>query len=760
VHLGYDRYYFSVDVDDVFASDGRWSDALKCTPGEDSPTHCDPAATTPIAMSAADVSRLITWQNANDFKLNMTFNAGGDNSTLADTFFAGAPSPASQVDWVNHTYDHLFLGCIQIQPTAPGETWKCATTTNTTPAPPNSQVSGGVYYLSKASVDSDIQQNLDWASSRGLSGAANFNPTELVSGEHSGLLVTPQQPVDSPFFVQSLTGHAISFTASDASRETAQRTLSNGTTRTVPRHPTNLYYNVGTFADEVSEYKAIYPDAPVTYATDVEAESSYRSYIVPLETRIAMTHVFANDPGAHFLHQSNLADAGLAYPLLESILASYRGEFATNAPIVDPTQTQAGTQLARATAWAGAKGSTEAYIDPTGLHVRPASGDTQVPITVPIGSSGALLNPDIDSYGGELSRWVSGSFDVTVPQVGYQLGSVVVPGAPTGVTGAAEDKSVTLSWSAPASNGGSPITGYVITPYVGGTAAPGLALTVDASPTTNVSVTGLHNDTTYTFAVAARNAVGTGPESVRSGELTPHAVSPAQPTTSATPTPQPTETPSDAPTVSLTSPGTPVTLRPTVTFQWSSTAKGSPVVATNVFVRRAAFGKRLPGTWTLLRKVTGNTTTVVVRPGETLSLAVQAVDAAGHVSAMTAGSQPVSMPLATKAMTKSAGWKLLTNSGYYASTALQSSRKGATLTLPKATKVTKVALVASTGKKYGKVAVLVGGHKVATVALSKRQAAKRLIIVPPTFAARSGNLVVRVKSDGRPVRIQGVAVLR
>ena len=40
-------------------------------------------------------------------------------------------------------------------------------------------------------------------------------------------------------------------------------------------------------------------------------------------------------------------------------------------------------------------------------------------------------------------------------------------GAPTNVTAAAGSGSATVSWTAPASNGGSAITNYVVTPYAG-----------------------------------------------------------------------------------------------------------------------------------------------------------------------------------------------------------------------------------------------------------------------------------------------------
>jgi Tol biopolymer transport system component len=99
-----------------------------------------------------------------------------------------------------------------------------------------------------------------------------------------------------------------------------------------------------------------------------------------------------------------------------------------------------------------------------------------------------------------------------------------VPGAPTGVSATAGDRSATVSWSPPASNGGSPITGYVITPYIGTTAQTPITV----SNVTSTPVSGLTNGTTYTFRVAARNAIGTGPESTASNPVTPAGSVPTQ----------------------------------------------------------------------------------------------------------------------------------------------------------------------------------------------------------------------------------------
>ena len=94
-----------------------------------------------------------------------------------------------------------------------------------------------------------------------------------------------------------------------------------------------------------------------------------------------------------------------------------------------------------------------------------------------------------------------------------------LPGAPTIGAAAAGDSAANLSWTAPGNNGGSAITGYVVTPYIGTTAQ---TVQTFVSTATTQTVTGLTPGTAYTFKVSAQNAAGTGPASASSSSVTPN----------------------------------------------------------------------------------------------------------------------------------------------------------------------------------------------------------------------------------------------
>ena len=88
-------------------------------------------------------------------------------------------------------------------------------------------------------------------------------------------------------------------------------------------------------------------------------------------------------------------------------------------------------------------------------------------------------------------------------------GSATVPGAPTRLAAAPGNGTVSLSWTVPADNGGSPIIGYDV--YRATTS--GNELAIGNSTTTSFADTGLANGTTYYYEVSAVNAAGQSADS-------------------------------------------------------------------------------------------------------------------------------------------------------------------------------------------------------------------------------------------------------
>jgi beta-glucosidase len=91
--------------------------------------------------------------------------------------------------------------------------------------------------------------------------------------------------------------------------------------------------------------------------------------------------------------------------------------------------------------------------------------------------------------------------------------AATVPAAPSGVLATPGAGTADVSWVAPTSDGGSPITGYTVTASPGGATC--------TATTTHCTVTGLTGGTAYTFTVTAKNVVGTSAASAASVAITP-----------------------------------------------------------------------------------------------------------------------------------------------------------------------------------------------------------------------------------------------
>lgn len=345
VYLGFERSYFTFDIDDVLLPDDRW-DMVNNT------THEDNCATlTCIRMDAGDVARASAWSATTGLDLTMVYNAVGSQDAIetsgSDPLTDAIVADRYDFRWINHQWSHEEFD-----------------------------------FLTQKEMIREIELNLNWAADHDIP----INPKELVTGSHSGLHKAET--------AGALDATGVEWLASDNSREPDPYAIGGATT--LPRHPANVYYNVGSFAEQLDEYNYIFWENCVnTPTTTCFTQAQTWPEYVNNEATIMLPHVLGNDPRPHYFHQANLAEDGTFYPVVDEVLQRYNLYMST--PIVQPNYRAASDAIRRGSDWDGAKGATEAYYQLGHVYLT-SPGTAQAPIT---GTA------DGELYGGERSGWVT-----------------------------------------------------------------------------------------------------------------------------------------------------------------------------------------------------------------------------------------------------------------------------------------------------------------------------------------------------------------
>jgi hypothetical protein len=242
----------------------------------------------------------------------------------------------------------------------------------------------------------------------------------------------------NPNYQSGLAAAGIKYVATDASKTypvdplnvagtqwLIGQTFTEGTApagfRTVPRYPSNVYYNVSKQGQQLDEYNWIYvapangggcvPIAGVT--TCRTAAATWTDYLNS-ENTIMFRHLMGNDPRPHFMHQSNMADynpalpetdpnqGGILYSVIDGLLGRYDTSIdRTKAPLVQLTSAQIAATLSQRDTWAAnlAAGKATAWLQDGRLHVKNnGSADMEVPLT------GTTVG---DLYAGQKSGWTT-----------------------------------------------------------------------------------------------------------------------------------------------------------------------------------------------------------------------------------------------------------------------------------------------------------------------------------------------------------------
>ena len=543
VHFGYYRNDFSFHFDDAFGEDSLWDATRNCTPNED----CLADGTTlPAArMSAADVTVAAAWMQANGFQLTLPFNGSQAITDGTDVLTNSLLANKTAFRWLNHGFAHIYQGCVQNTTVSP---WVCTLS------------AGQTVFTPLSTILNEINANISVGHTLGLT----FDAHEYLSGEHSGLAFTNtavpgQTQPDNPNFVTAMNQTSMVAIGSDASRETGSRPIGTATI-TIPRHPTALFYNTATRAQAIDEYNWFYAPAPdgqctAFCITPLTVDSQFDSYIVPTDAAFDLGFILSNDPRPFYAHVTNLVGgvSALAYPLLNTILATYRNAFAPSAPVMNLTLTQAATQLARQQQWdslvsnniVGDVNSVTGFVQNGAISITNTTGHV-VPFTAPTGST--VVGNTLESYGGESSAWLAaGSPTGTLPaptlvttpngvlgtsflvgQAGAMsltvastpTATVLASGAlPTGLSYTPTQGGVTISGT-PAANtfGTYPITVNVMTAGYNNVETVNLyvaRVATFASAATATAVAG----NPFTFTVATANGVPNPAITIKSGSL-------------------------------------------------------------------------------------------------------------------------------------------------------------------------------------------------------------------------------------------------
>lgn len=349
--LGERHVYLSPQIDDIFLANELWDPATNTT------------STAEYRLTPADLDAVTSWQQtlgtahptAAAVRLNMVFNGEGTTAYgQNDPLTARARELQSSFYWTNHTYSHLNLDAADY-----------------------------------AHSLSEIQTNNTVATNLGLS---RYDTSSLITGDMSGLA--------NNNFLAAARDAGIYYLASNASipgqgNPTPNTGIVNPVQPSlleIPRHPTNIYYNVVTPEQEVSQYNFNYHSfwgRDLTYPEIIEVESNR-----------LLNYMLTYDIDPLMFHQSNLGvyssspqQRTLMTDLLNAALAKYESLF--RLPLVSHSFAEIGQKMkARAQfEQAGVSGSVTA-----GVVTLNATKPCTVPVTGLSGVNDEIYGQDHISY--------------------------------------------------------------------------------------------------------------------------------------------------------------------------------------------------------------------------------------------------------------------------------------------------------------------------------------------------------------------------
>jgi hypothetical protein len=401
LYIGQRKVYLTAQPDDIMIADDMWDPAtLSDTTGK------------LYRMTGSDFRQAITWQsrlnsstpNAAGIKLEFPFNGfGTDPEYPPDELFPATTddlTPAIRAEeeafnWVSHTFTHLNLNAATYAET-----------------------------LAELRANNRVATN--------VIAMTFYHKDSLVTPEISGLNNAEALRAMRDFGIRYLVSDTSKFCGHrDAAHANPCPTPNTGIYNDlrpeilmIPRYPTNLFYNVCTPTEWVSEYNHI-------YRTFWGRDLSYEE-ILGNESDVWVRYMIRYDMRPLMFHQPNTCAYGggrsLLGDLIEMTMAKYNAMF--NLPVLSRRQRQiASLMIERMNLNGAVKPATGApltgRIVPNAVAGRPASivvnNPTSRSVVVPITGVNWTNATSRETYGGQTTSRVT---------IGANGATVTVPNAP------------------------------------------------------------------------------------------------------------------------------------------------------------------------------------------------------------------------------------------------------------------------------------------------------------------------------------------
>jgi hypothetical protein len=363
--LGERHVYMSPQVDDIFIDGAEWVPSTPCG------TPVDQTGST-YRTTGADWNAIINWQTSKqsdpltaNLALTTAFNGYGttpDAGYSPDTLTPAAIATQQDTNWVSHTYDHTNLDNVDY-----------------------------------ATAASEITQNN--AVAQNTLNLTNYSIDSMVTPDVSGLT--------NPNFLQAAYDNGIRYLVTDTSVAGYNNPSPNAgiynsyqpSILMLPRHPTNLYYNVSQPDEWAAEYNCM-------YASYWGRNLSYQE-ILDVESQRLLTYMIQGDMDPWMFHSENLraydGTHTLLTDLLDETLQKYEQYY--NLPVQFNQMSQLGQKIANRMQY-NAAGVTASVVPGVSITLT-AQQATTVPVT-------GLKTANAESYGGQSISYVTLSAGQTV----------------------------------------------------------------------------------------------------------------------------------------------------------------------------------------------------------------------------------------------------------------------------------------------------------------------------------------------------------